>query len=263
MNLSVAPNQFTEAEAPELTEYRPVNRFAILSAVFGGLSGLGLLHPLFLIFPVVGVAAGLFASWQLAPRDSLQSGMTAAKWGVFLSLFFGIWVAANVYSRQQLLANQAKAYSEQWLKILSEGKLLEAHQLMLNQGRRVPAGTSLEKHYEMRPRTKPSTSTQEPSSEQMNEMMEEAPHEELKKFTDLPITQRVSKLGTHAEYEYLRTLAQIQLSPSEMVVRQRFAVNHNHDGKSERFEVDVNLERTEINRIANWRVDSIVPAASE
>src|SRR5688572_11163370 len=105
MNLSVAPAQFTEGEALELTDYRPVNRFAILSTILGGLSLLALLHPLLLALPLFGALTGFIAAWQLSSPSSTQSGTTVAKWGIFLSLLFGIWATSANYSRQQLLSN--------------------------------------------------------------------------------------------------------------------------------------------------------------
>src|SRR5687768_10126495 len=101
MNLSVAPTQFTEGEALELTDYRPVNRFAVLSAIFGGLSIFSLLSSLLLVVPVFGACAGFFSYWQLSLPSSNQSGKAAAKWGIFLSLLFGIWVVMAANSRER------------------------------------------------------------------------------------------------------------------------------------------------------------------
>jgi hypothetical protein len=61
MNAVTDSTRFSDTESEEFTVYRPVNRWAIIAAVFGGLSAASLLHPALLAFPLVGLFAGLMA----------------------------------------------------------------------------------------------------------------------------------------------------------------------------------------------------------
>jgi hypothetical protein len=253
MNLSVAPAQFTEGEALELTEYRPVNRFAVLSAIFGGLSVLAVLHPLLMALPLFGAATGFFAAYQLAKPTSLQSGNSAAKWGIFLSLLFGICATSANYSRQRLLDNQARTYAMQWFELLREGKLQEAHQLTMYQGQRAAAGTSLDAFYAEKSPEK-TKSTESPSPEEM--MAEPTPFELFENFYSRPLIKRFVDFGKNARYEYLQTTEQEQVSPSNYIIRQQYRVTPNGDA-NEQYLIEIKFDRTETNHIANWRLEDI------
>ena len=256
MNVSVAPAQFTEGEALELTEYRPVNRFAILSAIFGGLSVLALLHPLLMALPLFGAATGFFAAYQLSKTTSLQSGKPAAKWGLFLSLLFGICATSASLSRQQLLENQARTYAMQWFELLREGKLQEAHQLTMHQGQRAAAGTSLDTFYAKQSREKPDSTAEGPTPNEMEEMMETMPFAQFEDFYSRPLIKRFVEFGKNARYEYLETTEQEQFSPANYIIRQQYRVTPNEDA-SEQYLIEIKFERTEMNHIANWRLEDI------
>lgn len=255
MNLSVAPAQFTEGEALELSDYRPVNRFAILSAILGGLSWLSLLSPTFLALPLFGVAAGFFAAWQTIRPNATQSGSAAAKWGIFLSLAFGLCSATSNIAKQQLLTKQATTYSLEWFELLRQGKLQEVHQLTMHQGRRAAPGVTLETFYDPKPREKPKKDPDKPSPEEQLEAMEPTGYEQYQDFYSRPLVKRLADLGSKATYEYLRTVHQEQVSPNDIHVLQHYRVTVNDGATKEQFVVQLKLERTEINHIANWRID--------
>lgn len=255
MNLTMAPAQFTEGEALELTDYRPVNRFAILSVIFGGLSWLSLLHPILLVLPLFGAVAGFCAAWQLSQPGSAQSGKLPAKWGIFLSLLFGIWVMTAGISKQQLLNHQAKTYALQWFELLRQGKLQEVHQLTLHQGQRASPGTTLEAFYDPKPREKPKTDPDDPSAAaSLNDEREPTGFEQYSDYFSRPLCKRLADLGANATYEYVRTVQQEQVTTTDMHITQLFRVTAKEGGSTEQFLLQVKLERTEINHIANWRM---------
>jgi hypothetical protein len=253
MNLSVAPTQFTEGEALELTEYRPVNRLAVLSAVLGGLSVFALVHSMLMALPIFGAATGLLAYWQLSRPNPLQSGMLAAKWGVFLSLFFGICVGTAAMSRRQFLDQQARTFALQWFQLVSEGKLQEAHQLVLNPLRRAKSQSELEDYYNEKPREKPnSRETTKRSPEDMM-MMEPTGPEQFSQFYSRPVMKRLTAIGKNAKFQYLRTIQSMD-SPLSLTIVQQYGVTQ-QGGNSEQLVVEITMERLLSDHIANWRVD--------
>jgi hypothetical protein len=257
MNLSVAPTQFTEGEALELTEYRPVNRFAVLSAIFGGLSGFTLLHPMLLVLPLVGAAAGFIAYWQLSVPNPLQSGKTAAKWGIFLSLLFGICMVTATASRDRLLARQARSCAEHWFQLISEGKLQAAHQLTLPSLRRSTSEADLKEYYKPKER-KSRLPSGEGSPGEMSEMLDLSGQELFDQLFSRPIMKRLAEFGNNATYEYLGTVSHIQTGPSSLSIVQQFGVTQRDGVNTERLVVEITLERTEDRQIANWRVDESI-----
>lgn len=253
MNLSVEQARFTEGEAVELADYRPLNKLALASAVLGVLSGLALLHPFLICLAAFGFATGLLAVRQLSIPDSPRTGATLARVGIFLSLLFGFGVGTKELTRQRATIEQARECAERWFELVRQGKLREAHQLTLHPPLRAVAGTSLDVVYapRTRPRRRPDPS--EGLAAEM-EMMAQVPEEQLTQFFKGEPAQRLAALGTNATYTYLRTTQQQRSGPVEVMVKQDFGVEAVENGKPVRFVVNVTLERVLTNRIAAWRV---------
>lgn len=258
MYLSVESTRFTDTESEELVRYHSVNRWAVAAAVLGGLSWVAVMHPLMLFIPLVGLAVGLFAARQLAAPDSMQSGKHAAQWGVFLCLMFGLWAGTWLIYRQNLIANQARQCAERWLEMIHNGQLHEAHQLTLDEDKRVAPNTMLDQHYAYRerrlPSLDPSAGGTADNQEEMMSAMEPSPYELFNQFFGASPAKRLSELRGRAKYEYLRTVQQTQLGSINLSVKQLFGVSYEEGGEIQRFVISIELDRTLIERVASWRV---------
>lgn len=138
---------FASEETEYLTPARPpVSRLAIASLVLGILSGFSVLNIDLIALPILAVAIGLAAYWQIA-RSEAHSGRTMALAGMMLGLAFATWTVTSVRLRDQYLYEVAGQFARQYLDVIGEDKLLEAFELMQPEaGRQVP-GASLEEHY--------------------------------------------------------------------------------------------------------------------
>lgn len=258
MNLSVESTRFTDTEAGELEKYRPVNPWAIASIALGLLSSASLLHLLLLIISVLGIVSGFFALRRIAARESMQSGRAAAMCGIFLSVMFGSWAIAGTMYRQHLITKQARACAERWLEMVRRGELHAAHQLVLEEAKRVAAGASLEKHYQYRERKLP---TRRPDTagfngtdvDEMMAAMEPTPYEQFNQWSQTALMKRMQELGTRAKFQYLGTSQQTPVGLTDLTLHQQFGVSDEQD-PSKRFVVDIEMERTVEDGVASWRI---------
>jgi hypothetical protein len=264
MNPSAEMMQFTDTESPELTEYHPVNRWAVASAVLGILSIPAVFIPMLLVIPIVGIIASLIAARQLSSRESIQTGRAAAKVGAFLCITIGVWVCTALVYRQTALTNQARQYAEEWFELLRNGKFYEAHQLVLPDERRVAAGASLEEHYKPRDRIVHAHESGESHShhdpEDVMEAMEPLPHEQFRQFFDVSPAKRLKEIGSQATYEYLGTIKQSPVTATQVMVTQNFRIRYQEDGRERQFVISIELERMMYNQVASWRVNKIEDA---
>lgn len=130
-----------------LSGYRGVSVAAVLAGLLGVASALALVHPLLWIVPLVTIVVALVALRAIQRDGSNLTGSGLALCGLALALLFGLWAPARLLSRQWQLYHQAQVYADEWLELIRQGKLHEAHQLALQPVERQPAGTKLEPIY--------------------------------------------------------------------------------------------------------------------
>jgi hypothetical protein len=262
MNAVTDSTRFSDTESEEFTVYRPVNRWAIIAAVFGGLSAASLLHPALLAFPLVGLFAGLMAARQLAAAEFTQTGRTAMKWGLFLSLVFGTCSASAMFYRQHHLDGEARRCAERWLEYFRTGDIRLAHQLTLDDSSRVAPGVSLDEFYAAKgtsvdPHTGHSHEGAPVDPGDPISMLNASPQEKLKEFMGRPAVARMSELGNRAQYQYLRTAQRQQQGAAGLIVDQRYSAEYEEGGQAKRFVLKIVLERTLYNRVATWKVSAV------
>jgi hypothetical protein len=287
MNAITEPARFTDTESEELTAYRPINRWAVVAAVLGVLSTASLLHPAFLVIPVIGAATSLIAALQLTRAASNQTGRQAMAWGLILSLLFGSCSAASAIYRQNRIRAEARQYAQSWLELFRAGRVREAHQLSLSDDGRIPPGVSLDEHYAARDSDSKSRlpGLREPhgqggdgpgghgdkgheghdheghdhSEENIDyddpvAMATASPHVQLKVFQKKPIVARMLQLGNQVSYHYLGTTFEGQDGLTGIVIQQQFAAR---TGEKQEFIVRVTMLRRLLNRVATWSVSSV------
>jgi hypothetical protein len=250
--------QFSELEQPELAEYSPLNRCALISFVLGWLSGLALLHPILGIVPLVGTILAIVALQQLRSTDTKQSGRTLAVIGLGLAVLFGTWAIARQSSRDLRLFSQARLCAEEWLELLRQGKLEDAHQLTLPEESRAPAGLALKAHYaaddhDHKAHEKAGT----PAMHEMMEMMMH-PHVELDGFFSEAVAKRLREMGPRARYEFLGNVQVMSAGVNDIELELLFQVNDASASDSDPFPIKVTLVRSrKPGDTADWRVTKV------
>jgi len=133
-------------DTAEFGESRSPHPLAVATLVLGLLSFLALFSTMFWIVPLVTLIFGVIALWSLA-ASSERIGRRAALCGMTLALLFGAWAPCRYFSRNAWLVGQARAYADDWLELVRQKKLQEAHQLHGRGNQRAAEGTSLEEFY--------------------------------------------------------------------------------------------------------------------
>jgi flagellar biosynthesis protein FliP len=248
---------FTDPEAPEISEYRPLNQWVVLAVALTVLSLSAFLMPIFWIFPLLAVIVSFVALRSLLDETRPTSGRRGAVMALVLSLFILGCAPVRYITVMMMTANQGRAHAEAWLAMVQEGRLHEAHQLSLDLYSRVAPHEDLEQHY----RARPDTSTSSPSPDSPMAMMAAfSPPEELRNFFNQPGLKNLVAAGKEAEVEFVRSAG---FEPSQAanltVVDLRYVVRYVVDGKPQRSRLRILMERAMVPQsgVTHWRVKSV------
>ncbi|MGE0756323.1 MAG: hypothetical protein AB7F89_20660 [Pirellulaceae bacterium] len=273
MNAIMEPTQFTDLESEEIVAYRPVNRWAILSTLFGLLAPTALVHPSLLVFPVAGLVCAALAARHLQRADGAQTGRGALIAGLVLSILFGCCATTAFAYRQYYFNSTAQACADRWFALVREGKLREAHQMTLDDDQRVNPGQSFDAFY-----AEPTQNGKQGSGDDGHghdghnhrdidemdpiAMMEATPSEKLHMFLEKPVIIRMKALGNSVEYKFVRTVSQTPNMSTGMYVEQLYSASFEEDGVPQQLLVKIVLERTLMNRVGTWKVASVEEATA-
>ncbi|MCC6511293.1 MAG: hypothetical protein IT423_19485 [Pirellulaceae bacterium] len=140
---------FASEENQYLTPARPpLSRLAICSLLAGVGSSLVLFSLDLIALPILAVALSLVAFLVLRNNDA-ASGQWMTLAGLFMALAFGLWSYTSSRMRDQYLYDVASQMAIHFVGMISEKKLLEAHELTKPETQRQVAGTSLEDFYRL------------------------------------------------------------------------------------------------------------------
>lgn len=242
-----------EAEHPR---YRTVSRLAILSLGLAILSTLALLRPLLWIVPFTAAALAVCALASISRRSSELSGRTVALLALAIALMIGVWAPTRHLGRERYLTRQAAQYSRQWLELLREGRLYDAHQHHLPLTKRAKAGTSLEEEYEKRDTQQEAAARSGPGGM----YLEVKPGDAYDEFFDQPIPQRLAELGPRARYEFLGIDNVDRDEPNHAdAVVTRYRVDYEEGGRPNSFPIRLLLVRVlqPESGEGHWHVESV------
>ena len=136
----------TLPESIEMDTYHAVSRWAPLTLVLGMLSALALAHPLLWAFPLAAIMAA-WAGLRQISSDAGYVGRGMILLGLSLALFFGLLTPAKHVSRQLLLSREARRVLVDWVGLVRQGRIEEAHQWTLAPADRVDDSV-LAQHYQ-------------------------------------------------------------------------------------------------------------------
>ncbi len=120
---------------------------ALISFLLGLLSFLALTSPILWILPPVTVVFALSA-FRIISTNPDKSGRRLAAIGLFLGVGIGLWATTHFLAREWYLYGKAREFADDWLNLVQDGELLQAHQLHRPYLERVGQNIKLDEYYE-------------------------------------------------------------------------------------------------------------------
>ncbi len=134
------------SEHDDLESYRTLTPWAIVSLIFGLLSGLASLTPILWILPLAAVISGALALRSIRVHAPRLLGRNLALGGLALGLIFGVSGPARILSRNYWLESRAIQAADEWLAFISHGEPEKAYMVTQAYSQRQPLDASLA-HY--------------------------------------------------------------------------------------------------------------------
>ena len=226
--------------------YRQLNRLAVWSIPLGLLSAVSMISPLLWFVPILAVASALRGLWQIS-RSNDSTGRRLALTGLGLAILFGTWGMTWTVSRRIVINGQAREHASEWLALMKKGEYMKAHQLGMEYYKRLPAGSSLEEHYEVREpanEVDPERSFMEPLSA----------FAELQSYMENGVPQILGDAKGNFEFEHVRNSALLRYGPTETMVDQVFHLMFSDDHEPREMDIRIELKRTVDTHKAYWQV---------
>jgi len=243
------------AEAPELEDYHPISPLVIGACIAGLASVLAIVHPLLWVVPVVAAILSICAIIGVSAAQSRYSGRSAAVVALCVAALIGTYAPARSLSRERAIYTRAQAKAEEWLSLIQQGRVQEAHQFTLGPSQRFKGPGPLAGHYLPPPPTsRRNANSMDPSSmDPADMMMEPSDSEQIAAFLQEPVTAKLVEYGKQASIEHLQDVS-IGTTYGNVAVTQRFKVSGVSDGQPGSFEFLVTSTRWEALEHANWQV---------
>ncbi|MCU0962549.1 MAG: hypothetical protein MUF48_20835 [Pirellulaceae bacterium] len=221
--------------APEVPSYRSVHYSALFTLALGLLSALALTSSALWIVPVLAVVLGAVSLRSLA-SDPAAIGRRAALTGMVLAVLFGTWAWTARTSRDVWLGRVARQYTDQWIDLLRQQRLREAHQLHGRKVERAAPGLDLEDFYRS----------------QRNAQAE------YEQFFGEETLQTVVRAAREGQVAFDRVERCVKL-PKEDGVVLRYVARYEQDGRPQELAVRITLkrERSRENTNRDWYVESV------
>lgn len=134
------------AGALEEPSYRVISYPALATLLVGLFSPLALLTPTLWIIPVLTVVLGAISLRGLAAHPG-AIGRRAALVGMVVAILCGTYAWTARTARDAWLGRTAREYADQWVELLHQQRLYEAHQLHGRKVDRAAPGLDLEDFY--------------------------------------------------------------------------------------------------------------------
>jgi hypothetical protein len=146
-NVASQPDDPLLDAPPDIIQYRSLSVLAVLTFILGVFSLLALISPVLWVVPLCAIAVGMVALRAIY-QDSQKSGERLAKIGMLVAMCIGLWAVSYHFAREWYLFHTAKRFADQWLEVVQDGKLMEAHQLHLPYLSRYGDKDKLEEYYD-------------------------------------------------------------------------------------------------------------------
>jgi hypothetical protein len=141
------PQVMTSSAAEADIAYRPLNVASLIVLILGTLSVTTLFKLSLLVFPCLTLVVGAWALWQLTHDPKEPLGWHAAIIGIGLAIFFAVSAVTFEVARRDYLNRTAESLGREWLELLQENRVEEAHHLRLDGKLRISAPDELPRFY--------------------------------------------------------------------------------------------------------------------
>lgn len=264
MTLTGEPTaQFSELEPEDLEDYRPLNRSSLVAFVLALASPMALTHPAMGLIPALGIVFALVGLRQFRDPEVKHTGRILAVLALTVCLFFLSWAIAREASRKRNLYTRSRIFAESWFNLLQAGKVNEAHQLTILEGRRAARGQSLETYYQRRESKREEIRQQQVDpaapgdAAQMMEMMEPSPYDQLQEFLNRPLMKRITEFGPNAQFIWRANVRAGPAGHNTERIELLYDVRGRSNQQTLTIPFTITLERTTISGKADWRVETV------
>ncbi|MEC9093646.1 MAG: DUF4190 domain-containing protein [Planctomycetota bacterium] len=243
-------------EYPEEEAYSSIDSMAVFALFGGAACSLAVVfNPVFLAFGILGIVFGLLSLARIKRSDGILSGSRVAWIGVSLSLLFFAFYVSHAVSRDSRMSQTSRVLAEQWIEMIQDGNLNEAHQLTRDFFNRVLPGTSLAKHY---------ASAQESASEAPNQKesaqeMSGTAYRQREDFFQQPAMKIIRDKGKACTVSHLGQVTSYRDGQFVDYVVHAFEVRYQENGQNakNRFEITMLREVYPGHYGVHWAVDMI------
>jgi hypothetical protein len=214
----------------ESVSYRGLCGFAVAGLLAGLLSPLAIFYTTMIVFPLAAVAASAIGLRQIAAQAPNLTGRKAALAGLFLGFAFLVAAPADAMLYRYFVRREARQFAAAWIDDVRNGKVYQAHDLMIDPKKRVPSEVpsdmTVEQHYV----------DYYNRSDYQRRM--------LSTFLDKPIIRTLFALGKSAEYRFYET-AEDGGEAGNDFVKTTYAVTYDDEKKRKTtFFIDLVMSRS-------------------
>ena len=253
--------EFSSNEIDTLEAYRPVNRVAIASLITALASAAALLNPLLWSLPAVAVVMALIALFQIRKSNGEQRGAALAKVGFGLAVFFASWSLSWYLTDYYVLTKQARVYGDEWINLLREGKIYEAHQLALPGSQRAKSGTSINELYdsvlhEHHDDHEKADNQPKPPAREEEAMRRELPMAYREFIGGEPMRQLVA-IGKSWQFTFVRVVSVSRGDLHNSFVNLEYEIGYTENERPAKLHIVLRMQRTLAAREAQWHVSTV------
>jgi hypothetical protein len=232
MRPSVPDIRITDSQDADLATYRALAPQAVAGMIFGLLAPLAMLDPLLWALPALGT---LFSSWALRRIRNHSGELVGRKFawiGLSLSLLFLAAAPADLLTYRWMIYKEARQFSAQWFRYLTQEEPQKAYQFYLSQPYRQPLDDQLWHFYRNAPQQR----------------------EKLQAFVTLPVVQTLLALGPKAQVRFYQIASESRENDNDQVDLY-YAVTYEEQSERKSFFVLVRMVRERLSHGgAGWRI---------
>lgn len=253
--------EFSSNEIDTVEAYRPVNRLAIASLIIGLASAAALLNPLLWGLPVLAAVLALVALLQIGRSHGEQRGAILAKVGFGAAMLFASWSLSWYMTDYYVLTSQARVYGDEWINLVREGRIYEAHQLALPGSQRAKNETSITELYETVLRERhddpdKANTPPKPASREEEAMRRELPMAFREFVGGDPMKQLVA-IGKNWQFRFERVVSLSKSDLRNSVINLEYEINYTEDERPAKLHIVLRMQRTLAADEAQWNVATV------
>lgn len=125
----------------------PFSKLAVAALLLGIVSFPAAYSPTMLLIPILAIALGAAAVWQIARTDAL-GGRSAAVLAIGLGLMFTAWSLTAAKMREHRLFTAGAEFAGHVLTLIADDDRFVVYELTLPEAQRQTPNVSLKEHYE-------------------------------------------------------------------------------------------------------------------